>query len=240
MATRFHIGAKELRGAIGAYAKRFDLLEVRAAGAPSGPAALKRWRKSVPPHFEFSVVAGAALGRLKPSPELDRDLEATVAARDALQARCILLPTPVEVTPSAVWRERLARVVERLAHDAGHVAWEPRGVWEHDEAAAFAKKIGLVLVTDASRDPVPLGPVAYVRLRALGETRSYGAAALERVVQAIGDRREAYVVLETDSALEECKRLRQLAQRPSSFRGGMGRVVRPRGTTMKVRDDEQE
>ena len=56
------------------------------------------------------------------------------------------------------------------------------------------------------------GPVFYGRLRALGETRSFGTAALERVVEAIGVRRDAYVVIETQSALAECKRLRQLAQ----------------------------
>ena len=46
--------------------------------------------------------------------------------------------------------------------------------------------------------PFPAGPVAYVRLRALGETRSYGPSALEKVVRAIGPRRDAYVVFETD------------------------------------------
>ena len=74
MSTRWHIGAKDLRGAIVAYAKRFDLLEVRveAGDADDGPGAispslstLRRWRKSVPPHFAFAVVAGPHVSRVK-------------------------------------------------------------------------------------------------------------------------------------------------------------------------------
>ena len=57
MATRFHIGAKELRGEVSAYAKRFDFLEILAdpKHAPT-VTTLRRWRKNVPPHFEFGIV----------------------------------------------------------------------------------------------------------------------------------------------------------------------------------------
>ena len=51
MATRFHIGAKSLRGPIDAYAKRFDLLEVamHASGDDTPTmtvASMRRWRKA--------------------------------------------------------------------------------------------------------------------------------------------------------------------------------------------------
>ena len=124
MSTRWHIGAKELRGAIAAYAKRFNLLELRVTlGSPSDPeaagftptlATLKRWRKSVPPTFDFAVVAGPALSRVKPGDVANRELEAARAAIDALQARCFVLRTPPEVTPAAVWRDRIAKVVEPI------------------------------------------------------------------------------------------------------------------------------
>jgi uncharacterized protein YecE (DUF72 family) len=244
MVTRFHIGAKTLRGDIASYAKRFDLLEVSSgvagAGAPS-VATLRKWRKSVPPHFAFSVVAAQGLANLKAGEAFDRDVAFALAAVDALEARILLLQTPPEVTPTNLWRERIAKAIERFPRDVTHIAWEPRGVWEVDDAAVLAKKLGIVLAVDAARDPVPAGPVAYVRLRALGETRSFGPSALERVVSAIGPRRDAFVILETDSALAECKVLRKLAQAPTAFdRGGLGRVVRPRGATVTVRDDEQE
>jgi uncharacterized protein YecE (DUF72 family) len=250
MATRFYIGAKDLRGDIASYAKRFDLLEV-ASGAPGQGAAarasvpslptLKRWRKAAPPHFAFTVVAGPALAGMRPGDALDEGRSLAEAAADILQARSILLPTPAEVTPSAVWRDRLARVVGAFRRDVTNLVWEPRGVWEIEDAAVLAKKLGIVLAVDAARDPVPVGPVAYARLRALGETRSFGASALERVIQAIGARRDAFVILETDGALAECKLLRRLAQSPDTRdRKNAPRVVRPRGGSVKVRDDEQE
>ncbi len=246
MATRYHIGARELRGAIEAYAKRFDLLEVRLApldkpkGGPS-LATMKRWRKSVPPHFEFVAVAGASISRLRPSPELDAELEALLEAVTALQARCILLPTPAEVTPAPLWRERMEKLLERLPRDVTSVVWEPRGVWETEVAAVAAQKWNIALCVDPTRDPVPVGAIAFARLRALGESRSFGEAALERVAMAIGERREAYVIIESDDALTECKRLRSLVQRRKAVRpGGLGRLVRPRSLPLQVRDDEQE
>ncbi|MDP9152055.1 MAG: hypothetical protein M3O36_19195 [Myxococcota bacterium] len=251
MTTRWHIGAKELRGAIAAYAKRFDLLEVRVTlGDPEGadPAAplpslakLRRWRKSVPPHFDFAVVGGPHLGRVKKSAALDAELDAARAAIDALQARCFVLRTAAEVTPTTLWRDRISKIIERIPHDATHFVWEPGGVWEVEDAAAQARKWQVVLAVDPARDPVPRAPVAYLRMRALGETRSFGPAALEKIVQSVGARREVFAILETDSALAEGKRLRQLARNDTSRArvGGAGRLVRPRGDIV-VRDDEQE
>jgi uncharacterized protein YecE (DUF72 family) len=244
MATRFYIGAKTLRGDIATYGKRFDLLEVASgepgAGVPSMPT-LRKWRKAVPPHFAFTVVATPALASLRPGEALEQGRIQAKVFVDVLQARCVLLPTPADVTPSAVWRDRLARVTEGFLRDVTHLVWEPRGVWEIEDAAVLARKLGVVLAVDAARDPVPLGPVAYARLRALGETRSFGPSALERVVQAVGARRDAFVVLETDGALAECKLLRKIAQTPDTEGRRLGaRVVRPRTATVKIRDDEQE
>jgi uncharacterized protein YecE (DUF72 family) len=205
-------------------------------------ATLRRWRKAVPPHFAFTVVASPGLSSLKPGDALEQGRAHAKAFADVLQARCVLLSTPASVTPSAVWRDRLARVAEGFLRDVTSLVWEPHGVWEVDDAAVLARKLGIVLVVDAARDPVPLGPVAYVRLRALGETRSFGPSALERVVQAIGPRRDAFVVLETDGALAECKLLRRIAQEPDAgdTKVGGARVVRPRSPSVKIRDDEQE
>jgi uncharacterized protein YecE (DUF72 family) len=250
MSTRWHIGAKQLRGAIAAYAKHFDLLEVRVPAvsggaspdAASGPSlsTLRRWRKSVPPHFDFAVVAGPQLSRVKQSDAATEELEAARAAIDALQARCFVLRTPPDVTPTALWRERIAKWVGQFPRDVTNFVWEPSGVWETADAAAQARDWGVVLALDPAREPVPPGPVAYLRLRALGETQAFGPIALERIVNAVGVRREVFAILETDTAITEAKRLRQLARkgRPEAV-GGATRLVRPRGGIV-VRDDEQE
>ncbi len=248
MSTRWHIGAKDLRGAMATYAKRFDLLEVRALvptseddSAPSPTlATLRRWRKAVPPHFDFAVVAGPHLSRTRPSEQADRELEAARVAMDALQARCFVLRTPADVTPSSLWRERIGKIIARVPRDVTHFVWEPSGVWETADAAAQASAWDVVLAVDPAKEPVPEGPVAYLRLRALGETRSFSAIALERIARAVGPRRDVFAIIETDSALAEAKRLRQIVRSARvSGAGGPPRLVRPRGGIV-VRDDEQE
>jgi uncharacterized protein YecE (DUF72 family) len=252
MTTRWHIGARELRGAVAAYAKRFDLLEVRVAvpsqsGADDSAATptihtLRRWRKSVPPHFDFAVLAGPQLARVKQSEGAERELEAARAAVDALQARCFVLRTPPEVTPTALWRDRIGKIVARFPRDATRFVWEPSGVWETAEAADQARLWDVVLSVDPAREPVPPGPIAYLRLRALGETQSFAPMALERVVRAVGERREVFAIIESDSALAEAKRLRQIVRAAPSggTRASTGaRLLRPSGSIV-VRDDEQE
>ncbi|MGA2451002.1 MAG: DUF72 domain-containing protein [Polyangiaceae bacterium] len=247
MTPRWHIGAKDLRGAISAYAKRFDLLEVRVAlgdgreKTEPSLATLKRWRKAVPPHFDFSVVAGPHLSSAKASDLAQLELDAARAAIDALQARCFVLRTPAEVTPTSLWRGRIGKIVERVPHDVTHFVWDPAGLWELDDAAAQARSFDAVLAVDPAQNAVPRGPVAYLRLRALGATRSFGPAALDRIVQAVGPRRDVFAVIETDTALQEAKRLRSLVKSAGSSKGVAGGLqrVRPRGDIV-VRDDEQE
>jgi len=247
MSTRWHIGAKDLRGAVATYAKRFDLLEVRVmvpvsqddVPAPS-LATLRRWRKQVPPHFDFSVVAGPLLSRVRPSDHAERELQAAREAMDALQARCFVLRTPPEVTPSSLWRERIAKIVARIPRDVTNFVWEPSGVWETADAAAQARAWDVVLAVDPAKEPVPAGPVAYLRLRALGETSSFSAVALERIAKRVGLRRDVFAIIETDSALAEAKRLRQIVRAVrAGGAAGPPRLVRPRGGIV-VRDDEQE
>ena len=247
MTPRWHIGAKELRGAGSAYAKRFDLLEVRIALGETRErtepslATLRRWRKAVPPHFDFAVVAGTHLSSAKASDLAKLELDAARAAIDALQARCFVLRTPPEVTPTALWRGRIAKIVESVPHDVTHFVWEPSGVWELEDAAAQARAYDAVLAVDPAQEAVPRGPIAYLRLRALGATRSFGSAALERIVQAVGARRDVFTIIETDGALQEGKRLRAIARESGASSSGPGGLhrVRPRSDIV-VRDDEQE
>ena len=247
MATRLHIGAKDLRGEVAAYAKRFDLLEVRGLDAASlrlapSDATLRRWRKAVPPQFEFSVMAGPGLAKLKAGDALETELAALLKSVTLLEARVIVIATPADVTPGKLWRDRLAKLIDRLPRDASSIVWEPSGLWEIEDAAEQATKWGIVVAVDPARDAMPPGPVAYGRLRAAGGTRAFSTAALQKVADNIGERRDAYVVFETTGALKEAKILRALVrQAKAGKRGGLGRLlIRPKGAPPSVSDDEQE
>jgi uncharacterized protein YecE (DUF72 family) len=246
MATRLHIGAKELRGDVAAYAKRFDLLEVRGLDAGSQKlaptdATLRRWRKAVPAAFEFSVIGGPNLGKLKAGPALETELTVLLKSVTLLEARVIVIATTPDVTPGKVWRDRLAKLLDRLPRDASSIVWEPSGLWEIEDAAEQAKKWEITVAVDPARDAMPAGPVAYGRLRAAGGTRAFSTTTLQKVADNIGERRDAYVVFETAGALKEGKTLRALVrQAKAGKRGGLGRLIRPKGSPLAVGDDEQE
>ncbi len=245
MATRYHLGAKELRGALSTYAKRFGMLEV-PLGIPAAPslATLRKYRKDVPPTFEFSLILPPAFSTPRPGPDLDAALASVTDAINALGARCVVLRTSLEVTPSQLWRTRVGALIDRLPRDVTNVAWEPSGLWEAEDVAAQAEAWKVVPIVDAAQQDVPRGPIAYLRMRALGETRNFGPTVLERVVEAIGDRRDAYIVFETNKALDEAKALRRIvaARGRGLSASADARVVRPRvhSAGIRVPDDEQE
>src|SRR5262249_33819458 len=140
MATRVHIGSKELRGEVAAYAKRFDLLEVRGIDAPNlrlapSAATRRRGRKAVPPQCRFAAVAGPNVGKLKASDAFEAELKAMLESATVLESRLVVVPTPADVTPSKLWRDRFAKLLERIPRDATTVVWEPSGLWEHEDAA---------------------------------------------------------------------------------------------------------
>lgn len=242
MTMRLHIGAPKLVGSLENYSKKFGYLEVApfVPGAPSA-STLRKWRKVVPPTFEFGVVMGPRASLLEDSDEARAEVLAAVATADSLASRVFKLVTPREVTPAPKWRAALAKLVAQLPREVHHVVWEPSGLWEHDDAAALANKLGLVLAMDPAKETPPVGPVVYGRLRAMGETRSFGESSLARVIVAVGMRKDFYLVLDTPAALREMATLKRLYadEGPEDVKS---RVIRPRQTAgeMRVSDDEQE
>src|SRR5687768_16960971 len=131
---QLHVGQAALRGDIARYARRFDLLELRAEpGKLPRAKVLRDWAKAVPENFVFSVVLPRIVGTLEPQPALDSALEQALSSAEALSAAWLVLPTPASVTPSSRTRRRLAEMLERLPRDKRRVAWDPHGIWEDEE-----------------------------------------------------------------------------------------------------------
>jgi uncharacterized protein YecE (DUF72 family) len=244
---RVHIAARELKGSLSSYASKFGLLElhptVQAGSSAASPRTnptlktLRAWRKEAGPAFEFCIVAPPALRSPRPSEQLDIEVAATLATVDAVQARTLLVQTASDCTPSNVWRDRLTKLVERLQRDGTQIVWEPSGLWEAEDAALFAKKLGIVLCVDPFQSGVPRGPIAYLRLRALGETRSFGGARIEALAAELRDRREVYVVMEAPKALSTAQTLDDLIRHPPRAAGG---TVVPRRAAAATAVDEEE
>jgi uncharacterized protein YecE (DUF72 family) len=237
--ARPHVGLATLEGNLERYAEKFDLLELHPGnGSIPKPATLRAWRRKVPPSFAFSVVFPKVVSELKPSPALDAALEQALAVARDVEARCLVIATPPSITPTDLNRKRLTALVERIPHDAVTLAWEPRGIWEMDEAAELADKLGLVLVVDAAREQAPKGAIAYFRLRGLGESTRLSPAVVDKVAGELASRREAYVVIESSGAVAVAESLRKKTSRRASPARQTGTVLKPR-TTLHAEDEEQ-
>jgi uncharacterized protein YecE (DUF72 family) len=236
--TSVHVGLPSIRGPLAKYAESFDLLEVRPVDASlPRPTKLRSWRKEVPPSFVFSVVLPASVAQLKPSAESEAALTESLAAAAALEARCMVLVTPPSVTPTALNRGRLRALVEKLPRDAVTLGWEPRGIWDADEAALWARELELHLVVDAARDTTPRGALLYTRLRGIGVSDRLGDESVERVREALRGRREAFVVVESTGASRVAQALRRpLGGAPRA--AGVGVILRP-PITLSAEDEEQ-
>jgi uncharacterized protein YecE (DUF72 family) len=240
--ARVLVGLPVLQGDIHKYAKRFDLVELRPIDT-SVPrlATLRAHRKAVPPGFVFSVVLPRIVGALAPGTELDEALATSLEVAVAVEARCIVLATPPTVRPTAANRKRIAALFERLPREGVVLAWEPAGMWEHEDVVATAQAAKVLPVFDAATDALPSGPIAYTRLRALGKSASIGTSTIDRVAERLRGRREAFVVVERPSEAARVKAglTAALARKRSEGRGGM--VIRPGAApSALIAEDEEQ
>ncbi len=256
MGIRTHVGCAGLRGPIETYARRFEVLELDVLDkeAPPKSAALRRWRKDAGPSLRISIVAPRSVAAARPGKALVEGLERLLEAQRVLEARHVLLATPTELTPSELQKERLAKVVDRIREGLGEaaplvrVAWSPRGVWEPETAARFARKLDVDLALDPLADPQePFfdDAVGYYRLSPVGGRTEFPPSRLRRLAEVLAhDARrtdvdgERLVVFATPHAPREAKRLRTLIEQlttKTKIEGGA--VIRPRGA--RVRDEEE-
>jgi uncharacterized protein YecE (DUF72 family) len=206
-----HVGQSALRGDIGRYAERFNLLELRAErGKLPKLARLRQWRAQVPEEFVFSVVLPQRVSGLEAAADVAAELDHAIGVADALRAAWLVVQTPASVTPTTRSRQRLQALVERLPREVRRVAWEPRGIWQDEEAERTAELLGVRLVRDVSRSPAPPGRVVYARMRGLGDASRVRASAVERVAERLADCDEACVVIEGEGAVRAAALLRQL------------------------------
>lgn len=238
--SRLLVGLPALQGDLEKYATRFDMVEIRPVDTSTPkPGTLRKWRKSVPPGFVFSVVLPRVVGELTPGAALDEALATSLETAAALEARCVVLATPASVRPTQANKKKLAAVFDRIPREGTVRCWEPGGIWEREEILATARSLGVIPVFDVARDPAGPGPIAYTRLRALGKTTSLGAASLARVAERLRRRREAFVVVEAGGEAARFKQAlaAELAKKPA--RSSSVTVVRPGTSTLVAEDEEQ-
>jgi uncharacterized protein YecE (DUF72 family) len=165
---RLFVGQPAAGGDLRRYASRFDLLELRAEPGMPKPPTLRRWVGEVPPRFAFSVILPDSVCALDGSAIDEAQLARAVEAAELLAAHWLVLRTPPSARPSARTRRRLEELIARLPRGERRIAWEPRGLWEDEDAEQTAQALDVHLIRDVSRSEAPAEQVVYTRLRALG------------------------------------------------------------------------
>jgi uncharacterized protein YecE (DUF72 family) len=213
-----HAGAQLERPPGPKYLEELRFAEIALPAPLPRANTLARWRGNLPEDFLLSLVAPRPTFVSQRGPlRFDDDLEAAVEwlgeAAEALGARAVVLPTAAEVSTGPRDRDLLAAYVERLPRGAERlIVWAPTGLWEPDEAADQAGKLGLVYAFDPLEAPVPPGPVAYGRLRAIGGRQRLTEGMLEQVHDALASSAatEAMVAIESPRSFNEAVALQRL------------------------------
>jgi uncharacterized protein YecE (DUF72 family) len=248
---RNHFGCAGARGPLETYARRFDVLELdvldRAARPKKGT--LEKWRKEAGPSLIVSIVAPRALAAVRPGEALDAALADLLDAQRKLQARWVLVQTPVEVTPSELQKERLLAAIARIKEGTGgsaRVAWEPRGMWEPSDAAKLCRANDVDLALDPlvdPREPFFDPALRYLRLGTVGGRTEYPANRLRYLADVLSSDREGegdrLVIFSTPHAPREVKRLASLVEQSGGKVKGGGAVIRPRGS-FSLPEEEDE
>jgi uncharacterized protein YecE (DUF72 family) len=195
--VHLYVGLSTIKGKIERYAQRFNLAEVRP-GRDTLPktSRLTQWRDAVAEDFAFSVLLPNEVAALTGSPDADRRLADALQVADALDARWLVLQTPPSVMPGARSMARLGDFFGKLRDRRAALAWEPRGVWQEDDAERLADDLGVHLVRDAARDPLPDTESVYCRVRGLGEASRLRMAAIEHAADELAERKEAFVLFD--------------------------------------------
>lgn len=199
MALQLFVGQSNLRGAIGKYASRFNLLELRAEPERlPRESVLRRWAEEVSERFVFSVLLGPQ--HVQSSKEPSSMASRAVLAAKCLEAKWIVVQTEPMWGPSQKTKQRLTELFDRLSESGCRIGWEPHGVWQDDEGLAFARELGMHYVRDIGRGD-PLGEdVVYSRMPGLGVSARLSLGAMERVARNLGKAGEAYLVVGGEGA----------------------------------------
>ncbi|MCS6798837.1 MAG: hypothetical protein NZ898_09940 [Myxococcota bacterium] len=207
------------------YAARLPFAEVAPRRPLPRPATLARSRARLGEDFRVALVAPRTLwaehvAPLRPGPELDDVVTWIRDAASALRARAVVVPTGSEVSTSLRDRERLAVLLERIS-DAGRLTvWAPTGLWEPDEVAEQAARMGVLFAYDPldPSAPRPGGPTAYARLRAGGARRRFGTEALQSAAVALAELAcdEGLVAIDSPSSLREATTLARIVSQSLS------------------------
>jgi hypothetical protein len=252
------------------YFERHGLLELHPPLSFPRAATLARWRQSIPEACEIAIAVtrrthGGRDGALRfDKPGARAWVDETLAA---LSPRFVLLSTGPELSTGSRDRALLAQFVEAVRAKGPMLVWQPRGLWDDEDARRYAAQIGCVVALDllgASSGPQVPGPaelmglerklaasgsVGYGRIEALGTHARLGDGHLRRAVdEALSSgAEELRLVIESEDAMKKAARLAAIVEGLADESGGSAALRRravegeeQNGDDDELDDDDEE
>ena len=218
-----------------AYARAFSCVEVQHTFyQPPGINTLERWRREMPPDFEFALKAWQLIthdarsptyrrlrrklsetesreaGYFRPTAIVNEAWEATLASATALKAKTILFQCPASFKQT---RENIANIekffssIDRQDLD---LCWEPRGDWDPAVVRSICNALGLRHVVDPFVAQTVTPERCYFRLHGRNGWRyQYETVELEELAASLPGGRVPYVFFNnskmTEDALTFCR-----------------------------------
>jgi uncharacterized protein YecE (DUF72 family) len=178
------------------YVTRFPLVEVQHTFyEPPADAVLRRWRRDVPPAFEFTMKAWQLVTHESASPtyrRLKRPLPAahrgevgafrstppvldgwarTLACARLLRATAVLLQCPRSFRPTPETVARMRAFLSTVDRPEGRLLWEPRGEWPETLLAELCDELALTHVVDPMHTETVTPERTYYRLHGTSGSR---------------------------------------------------------------------
>jgi uncharacterized protein YecE (DUF72 family) len=150
-------------------------------------------------------------GFFKRTEEVDTAWLRTADFARALGAKKILFQSPRSFEPSKDHIEDLKQFFKKIGRDSFTLIWEPRGEWEGKQVEKLCQELGLSPCLDPFGSTLFKGDFIYVRLHGkTGYQYTYSGEDLEEILRRVEPYREAYLMFNNLSMVEDAQRFKIL------------------------------
>lgn len=238
MNSNIQIGTCGFNGTKVGYAQQFSCVEVQQTFyQPPQLATLERWRKEVPPDFEFALKAWQLIthsatsptykrlrkklteeerseaGYFRPTSIVNEAWQFTLACAQALKAKTVLFQCPASFTQKTEHITQLTDFFSRIERGGLQLCWEPRGAWDNQVVSDLCEDLKLWHVVDPFTSTSMTPDQCYFRLHGrTGWRYKYEPDELADLVELLPVDKRGYVFFNNIHMTEDALVFRKLLE----------------------------